>query len=237
MLERLAEVGSTQDALAAAAAAGAPAGTAVVAGAQTGGRGSRGQRWSSPVGGLWLSVLLRPATAAAVELVGIRAGLAIAAALETLGPLPSLQLKWPNDILLNGAKLGGVLVEAQWTGGRPDAVLVGVGLNVCNTPPADTRWPATTLAAWWPAITVEAVLQAMLPALRGLDLAQPVLTPAELATFAARHALAGCRIAAPVAGVVGALAADGTLTVRRDDGATDRLRSGPIVPADAAAPA
>lgn len=234
---RFAEVGSTQDALAEAAAAGAPAGTAVVARVQSGGRGSRGQRWQSPEGGLWLSVLLRPPQATAMELASVRAGLAVAAALDALGPVPPLQLKWPNDLLLNGRKVGGVLVEAQWTGGRPDALLVGVGLNVRNAPPADTRWPATALAEWLPAVQVDAVLQMLLSPLRSLDLARPLLTPAELQAFAARHALAGCRISAPVAGVVGALGADGTLAVQRDDGTTERLRSGPIVPAAAAAPA
>lgn len=234
-LIRMGAVGSTQDVLAEAAAAGAPSGTAVVATEQTGGRGSRGQRWSSPDGGLWLSVLLRPRHALAMELASVRAGLAVAAALEALGPLPRLQLKWPNDLLLQDRKVGGVLVEAHWTGGRPDALLVGAGLNVRNAPPADARWPATALADWLPAVQVEAVLQAVLPALRRLELERPLLAPTELRAFADRHALAGRRIAAPIPGVVGALSPDGTLAVLRDDGAADQLRSGPIVPATASA--
>jgi BirA family biotin operon repressor/biotin-[acetyl-CoA-carboxylase] ligase len=68
------------------AAEGAEAGTIVVAGEQTGGRGSRGRAWKSPPGGLWLSVLFRPGVAAGVELCGLRIGLAVAEAIESLGP-------------------------------------------------------------------------------------------------------------------------------------------------------
>ena len=108
---RLARTASTMDALHELAQAGAPAGTAVVAEAQVAGRGSRGRGWSSPPGGLWLSVLARPRTAG-LELLSLRAGLAVAELLDRLGVGARARLKWPNDLMLDGRKAGGILCDA-----------------------------------------------------------------------------------------------------------------------------
>lgn len=227
-LLRLAQVGSTQDACFALAAEGAEAGSAVVAEEQAGGRGSRGQRWSSPRGGLWLSVLFRPVAAAAPELLAVRAGLAVAAALDELGGLPPVRLKWPNDVVVADRKVGGILCEAQWAGSRLLATVIGVGINVTNDVPPDARMPALALAAWRPGLTVEQVLAPVLAHLRAIDPAAPALDRAELAAFARRDWLEGQRLAAPVAGRAAGLAPDGTLQVRTADGQLQHLRTGPV---------
>lgn len=127
LVEAAAETGSTNADLLAAAAAGAAAGTVLVAELQTGGRGRLDRSWVSPVGaGLTFSVLLRPAPPLPTwGWLPLLTGLALA---RTLGS--DARLKWPNDVLfgLRGGKLAGILVQA---GG--DAVVVGVGLNVSTT--------------------------------------------------------------------------------------------------------
>jgi len=230
LLHRRTVVASTQDEAFVLAASGAPAGTAVVAEVQEGGRGSRGQRWASAAGGLWLSVLLRPAAPAAPELASLRAGLAVAQALGALDDLPAVQLKWPNDLLIDGRKVGGVLVEAQWTAARLEALVIGVGLNVRNVPPTDARWPAVRLAEWLPAVQVEAVLRLVLPALQQLSLDGASLAAAEITAFASRDALRGAALAEPSVGTADGVADDGQLRVRAADGTITLLRSGPIVP-------
>src|SRR4051794_17490868 len=97
----------------------APAGTAVVAEGQTGGRGARGRPWHSPPGGLWLSVLYRPPAPGGLELLSLRLGLLVAAELEAAIPGLPVMLKWPNDLMLRDRKLGGILCEARWQGEAP----------------------------------------------------------------------------------------------------------------------
>lgn len=235
-LRRIAECASTQDEAFAAAALGAPSGTAIVAAVQTGGRGSRGQRWASADGGLWLSVLRRAAGTVAPDLVSVRVGLAVAEALATLGGLPDVQLKWPNDLLVDGRKVGGVLVEAHWSAGQLELLVVGVGLNVRNAPPADARWPAVCLAEWLPAVQVEAVLGRVVAAVRAIALTGDALSAAEMRRFASRDALRGQRLHAPAGGRADGIESDGRLRVRLADDAVVLLRSGPVIPLDSQAP-
>src|SRR5262245_8491550 len=133
----LGRVGSTQDELRALAAAGAPAFTAVRADEQTAGRGRRGRTWSAPAGtALLVSILLRPGRPAdelgALSLVG---GLAVCEALRTTGTRP--RLRWPNDVVVDGRKIAGVLPELV----EGPAVVLGVGVNVSmdegQLPPTD----------------------------------------------------------------------------------------------------
>jgi BirA family biotin operon repressor/biotin-[acetyl-CoA-carboxylase] ligase len=100
---------STSDRLKALARAGAPEWTAVLADRQTGGRGREGRTWASPIGGLYLSVLLRPRFARA-GLLPLAAGVAVAEAAGELGV--RAELKWPNDVMASGRTLAGVLSEA-----------------------------------------------------------------------------------------------------------------------------
>lgn len=124
---------------------GSPAGTAVVAEEQTAGRGRAGRGFLSPRGGVYLSVLLRPALAPAQGgRLTLLAALAVCEALEELGcPTPSI--KWPNDVLLSGGKVCGILLEMVAREDCVDFVVLGAGLNVHTVPPgvgATSLWGA-----------------------------------------------------------------------------------------------
>jgi BirA family biotin operon repressor/biotin-[acetyl-CoA-carboxylase] ligase len=129
------------------AATGAPAGTLVWAGEQLAGRGRRGRGWTSPPGNLYMSLLLRPGRVASIACqLNFVAAVALAEAVAGLLPhSASVALKWPNDVLVNGAKVSGILLEAA---AAPDHVIdwlvIGVGVNVASHPP-DTPYPATNL--------------------------------------------------------------------------------------------
>lgn len=230
IIHRLDIVGSTQDEAHRLAAAGTPAGTAVIAVRQTAGRGSRGRTWESPAGGLWLSMISRPAAGAGIELLSVRAGLATAAALESLRGLPPVELKWPNDVLLEGRKVGGILCEARWQGDTLAWVAVGIGLNVQNQAPAAGRLPGCSLGEWRPDLSVDEVLAPLLAELHGLDGAGTTLARPELAAWRRRDWLRGRTLRQPVAGTVEGIAADGALCVRRPDASLELVRSGDATP-------
>ena len=141
-------VASTNDEAKRRAEEGAPGGRWSPPRSRSGGRGRYGRSWASPPGNLYASVLLRPdcpmARAAQLSLV---AGLALADALEGIGrPGLDVKLKWPNDVLIGGAKVAGLLLEGA---ARPDGsaawVIVGSGVNVASCPEG-TPYPATCLA-------------------------------------------------------------------------------------------
>jgi BirA family biotin operon repressor/biotin-[acetyl-CoA-carboxylase] ligase len=125
---------STNDLVSREAQNGHPEGLAVIAEAQLSGRGRQGRVWESPPkGGLYASVLLRPDWALnQLTRLTILSGLAAAETVEQLtGKKP--QIKWPNDIVLNGKKLGGILTEAQCDPDRIRAAIIGIGLNLNQT--------------------------------------------------------------------------------------------------------
>lgn len=127
--------GSTNDDLLEAGKLGAPHGTGLAARAQTAGRGRRGHKWDSTVGNLLLSIVVRPKVNAA-KYSGLAAvcGLAVLKTLEKQGLATEIGLKWPNDLVARGRKLGGILVEAARDNeGKPFAVC-GIGVNVNYTP-------------------------------------------------------------------------------------------------------
>jgi BirA family biotin operon repressor/biotin-[acetyl-CoA-carboxylase] ligase len=124
-------VGSTNDWLRAAAAEGAPEGLVVFAEEQTHGRGQAGRTWLAPPGsGLLVSVLLRPSLPldrlATVSMLGATA--TAGAAVEQTG-LP-IVLKWPNDLIVGGRKLGGILTDSSIEGSQIDYAILGIGMNV-----------------------------------------------------------------------------------------------------------
>ncbi len=143
---------STNDLARSLAASGAAEGTVIVAEQQTAGRGRLGRSWASPPGGLWLSVLLRPdLPLGQTPLVGLAASTAAAAAIEeTTGLRP--RVKWPNDVLIDGRKVAGLLLEAGplQAGSGAAWLIVGIGINA-NVPlealPSRPLYPATSLAA------------------------------------------------------------------------------------------
>jgi len=129
------------------ARAGAPAGTLVWARSQHAGRGRRGRAWQSPVGGLYCALVLRPRCAIAeAAQVSFVAALAVAEAVEEL--LPSgrrVRCKWPNDVLVDGAKIAGILLESEAAGEKLRALVVGIGVNL-DSRPDDVEFPATSIA-------------------------------------------------------------------------------------------
>jgi len=112
---------------------------------QTAGRGSRGRSWVAPPGNLSLSVLLRPATPAAESgIFSLLAGVAVAAAIQAALPAgTAAMLKWPNDVLLDGAKCAGVLIDAAPTGTGLDWLVIGIGVNLRHAPEIPGRRTAT----------------------------------------------------------------------------------------------
>ncbi len=126
------EVESTQNIARNLAAEGAPHGTVVIAETQSAGRGRMGRGWHSPPGvNLYTTIILRPKIAMAeVPRLSLVAGIAAAEALEEVAP-GIVQLKWPNDVWLNGRKAGGIISEAVTDRTQQlDSVLVGIGLNL-----------------------------------------------------------------------------------------------------------
>jgi len=225
---RLDAVPSTMDALHELAEQGAPPGTAVVAEVQTAGRGSRGRAWASPPGGLWLSVLVRPAPER-LELVSLRAGLAVADALERFGIGERIAIKWPNDLMLGDRKTGGLLCEARWHGATPAWIVIGLGLNVANPPGPSLAATATHLAAARPGLEPTELVEPIVAALRAMNSPSGPLTPAEQARFAHRDWLRGQAIEQPVAGTVEGIAPDGALRVRAGEGQIVEARAGTVV--------
>lgn len=98
----------------------APEGAVILVDQQTEGRGRFGKQWFSPEGGLWMSVILQPPEH---SLIAIAAGVAVCKTLHMNGILPGI--KWPNDIMLNGKKIGGILTEVV-----DDFVILGIGINL-----------------------------------------------------------------------------------------------------------
>lgn len=228
MIERHGRLPSTQDRLHQLAAAGALAGTAVVAREQSAGRGSRGRVWHSPPGGLWVSVLCRPRDEAAASVLSLRAGLAVAEVLEgILGE--RTRLKWPNDLILRDRKLGGVLCEARWQGSGPGWVAVGIGLNVANPIPSPLAATAVALGEIRPGIGPDELVEPVVAAVAALSEAAGALAPAELAAYAERDWLRGRRVLAPAPGIAAGITAAGALVVRQEDGTTTVCSSGGVV--------
>lgn len=141
-------VDSTQNHLRNLALSGAPEGTVVVALEQTSGKGRMGRSWSSPRGGLWFSLLLRPSLQLRdLPKLTLLFGVVVAEAVEDLGVKTCL--KWPNDLLAGGKKMCGILMETSAEPDRVEYVLVGVGINA-NFPitslPEEVRSKSTTLS-------------------------------------------------------------------------------------------
>jgi len=131
----------------------------VVADEQTGGHGRRGRSWTSPPGNLYATVVTAPRFAPAFLPAGsLIAATALCRAIEQLAATPPpLSVKWPNDVLLDGRKLAGLLLEVAG-----DAVLIGCGLNLRVAPPAFPE--AATLAGWGLDVPAPLVLEGWLGA-------------------------------------------------------------------------
>ncbi len=206
-VELLETVSSTQDVAHELAAAGAAAGTLVLANEQTSGRGRHGRPWiSNPGAGVWLTMIERPTDPASADVLSLRVGLALARALDPFAT-DRVHLKWPNDVYSAGRKLAGVLAEARWRDGAIEWVAVGVGINVV-APSDEPR--GIGLAA---GTTRLAVLRAAVPLLRAAAAARGHLAESELAEFAARDIAAGQGCVQPIVGRVAGIDRTGALLI------------------------
>jgi BirA family biotin operon repressor/biotin-[acetyl-CoA-carboxylase] ligase len=212
----LRETTSTNDRARALAAAGAPLGTLVSAGAQSSGRGRQGRSWSAPPGrALLMSLVLRSPD----RMLPLAAAVAVA---EAAGP--EAAIKWPNDVLLDGRKLAGILAEARPQDGW---AVLGIGLNVAVRPadlPADLRPTAATLGL--EPRDVEPVLDRLLAALERTLALDP---PALLDAWRARDALRGREVAwATGHGRAAGIDGDGRLVVELPGGGRTALEAGEV---------
>lgn len=226
---------STNDGAIEAARRGAQEGLVVVTDLQTAGRGRRGRTWLSPEGGLYFSMLLRPPLAARrLALLGITVGLGVSRALARLG-IADVALKWPNDVVVDGRKVAGVLVEASVDTERVAWAVVGVGIDAGKAPPdlADTAVGLAELREPADALSRAAVLAAV------LDWTEPELErlysddPALMVDVSASCETLGSEVVvtlpdgSTVQGTATALDHDGCLVLRTAEGEV-RLASGDV---------
>jgi len=215
---------STMDDAHRLAADGAEAGTLVVADHQETGRGRAGRVWASaPHAGLWMTLIERPRDREMLDVLALRLGLALAAALD---PFVSsgVRLKWPNDLFVGAGKLAGILVEARWREDVVDWVAIGVGVNM--RVPAEFVGAASVQSD----VSRAQLLLAMVPRMRAASAGTGVLSAEELQAWSARDVSVGRSISAPIAGVVLGIAATGALLVRSlGTGTVESARSGSLV--------
>jgi len=144
------EIGSTNDEAKRLAALGVGEGTVVIAEGQTKGRGKPGRRWFSPKGsGVYLSIIIEPHKSSdKIEVITLLGTLASARAIIGLTSL-DVKLKWPNDVMVSGKKIGGILTEVCRTKRGGKSFIVGIGLNVNTTKdelPQKLRTTTTSIA-------------------------------------------------------------------------------------------
>lgn len=154
---------STNDDVCAAAKAGESEGYVVQALQQKSGRGRHGRTWESPEGNLYASILLRPhATPQQIAFYSFATAMAVYDAVLAAKPSANVQLKWPNDVLVDGKKISGVLLEtAPVDNGVVDWVVIGVGINV-NSCPENAMYPTTSLKEEGVKVSVDDVLKELL---------------------------------------------------------------------------
>jgi BirA family transcriptional regulator, biotin operon repressor / biotin---[acetyl-CoA-carboxylase] ligase len=208
----------------------------IVADEQTAGRGRQGRNWVSPPGNLHLTLLLPTATPLRDQpKLGFAAGVALARTAQALLPdsVPA-RLKWPNDLLVGGAKASGLLLEGL---GQGAAVAIGMGVNILAHPP-DTPYPATHLAEHAPGLERTQVFEALAEALaEELDLFADgrgfALTRRRWLSFAAHF---GRRISigqenSALEGIFADLDGDGRLLIETAQGPV-RIAAGDVFPLD-----
>lgn len=233
-LRYLPSVASTQDVAREAALTGAPGGLVVVAGEQTAGKGRAGRSWWSPAsGGLYVSLLLRPALRPEhAQWVTMCLALGAAEAIEAVCGLRP-DLKWPNDLEWQGRKLAGILAESAFTGARLDYVIVGIGLNVAvdfSEQPELARTAVSLEAAAGRPVDSPELLGALLARVEAhLMAAEQGISP--LTAWKDRLVTLQCAVEARgfdgrvLAGVAVDVQEDGSLVLQLDDGREEIVRA------------
>ncbi|MGI4880300.1 MAG: biotin--[acetyl-CoA-carboxylase] ligase [Janthinobacterium lividum] len=224
-------VGSTNDWLA-TQLDGGPDELWVRADRQTSGRGRRGRVWVSVPGNLFASVLVRPQPGEGpAQLLSFVAAVALRQALEHWAPAASLRLKWPNDVLLGGTKVAGILLE-----GHAGATIIGIGVNLAGHP-ADLDRPATSIAgAGIPAPTAAEFLDVLVVAFAAVraEWRRDGFAPIRRRWLAGAAGLGG-RIEArlgseTICGRFEDIGGDGALILRLDDATVRRIHAGEVFP-------
>jgi BirA family biotin operon repressor/biotin-[acetyl-CoA-carboxylase] ligase len=234
------EAESTQDLARDLAERSESDGLAIMALHQTRGRGRLGRYWISPPGkNLALSLILRPALAP-VEgvLLGLLGSIAAAATIEDRG-VPTAELRWPNDVMVRGRKIAGILSEARIQGSVLEYVIIGIGMNV-NTVisdfPSELRPSVTSLfmctgAKWGIEEIARSFLEHMEALSRRVKSEGCAFIPA---LWENRWAHRGQLLRRDgITGLAEGLDSDGALLLRTDDGRLLRITSGEPVPLDA----
>jgi len=143
-------VGSTQEIAKELATQGAVEGTVIIAETQSVGRGRLGRGWFSPVGGIWMSLLLSPKRSVKkLQVLNLLAALAVSRSIEKACGIEA-RIKWPNDVLIQGRKVAGILSETFARGGIVNSIVLGMGINAnvdTGLFPFDLRSSATSLSA------------------------------------------------------------------------------------------
>ena len=230
-IEQVTEIDSTNEACRLRALAGEGAGLVIRADRQTAGRARRGRSWNSPAGDLYASLLLRPTRPVSeAAALGFAAVTAMGDVAEELLPgAAQVRHKWPNDLLINGRKASGILLETQ-----PGFVVLGIGINVASHP-ADTPYPATDLLAESAMpMAPQALLERFLAAFSPLhETWEADGFPALLAAWRRRAAGLGAPIEVrlereTLSGVFRDLEPDGTLRLALSDGTERRIAAGDV---------
>lgn len=239
-LVSLGDVDSTNAEARRRADTGAADGTLIRAARQLAGRGRQGRTWTSPAGNLYMSLILRPACPpAAAANLGFIAAVALADALgEVLPGDATVTCKWPNDVLVDGRKVAGILVESATSNpATVDWAIIGMGVNVAWHPAAtDSLYPPTSLAACGAGVTPDALLACLARHLeRTLERWQGAgFAPVRAAWLARAHALGGplsVRLdGGAVSGLFRDIDGDGAL-VLEVDGTPRRIAVGDVFPA------
>jgi BirA family biotin operon repressor/biotin-[acetyl-CoA-carboxylase] ligase len=222
------EIGSTNDWL--ATQDGAADGLWVRAKRQSGGRGRRGRAWSSLEGNLFISVLTRPQPGEGPsQQLSFVAAVALDRALQHWVPAENLALKWPNDLLLNGTKVSGILLE-----GSDGATIIGIGVNLVAHP-ADTERPATSLVAQgYVAPSAHDLAVALMEAFNATrkawrDYGFEAIRNAWMARASRLGAPLVARLGSEtLTGTFDGLNADGALRLRFDDGSSRAIHAGEV---------
>ncbi len=238
--------GSTNDIARRLAEAGAPAGTVVLTREQPAGRGQHGRVWHvAPGKALPLSIVLRPRPVvgpdASPAVVPLRVGMALARALERATGA-AIGLKWPNDIVLQDRKVGGILCEGALSFAGDGFIVAGIGVNVRQAPadwPEAVRPLATSLEmATGAPVSLPGVAGAIIAEVLALGAGAALpLSADEVGEFARRDVLRGRAVTldGEPAGTALGLDRSGALLVRSPGGAVRVLRSGTVRPACVAA--
>ena len=230
-------IGSTNDEAKLLADSGAPEGLLVIAEEQTAGRGRTGRTWITPLGqALAISLVLRPSLLPVEQgtQLTMLAGLAVCQAVEQVTGLHP-QLKWPNDVLLSGKKVAGLLVETALRGDQLDYAVLGLGLNVNFAPPPEAvDFPATSLQAEAHAeLDRLPLLHAILERLEALYPQVGASDQALYQAWSARLAMVGEPIVVRTAegdqsGVLEGVTPEGALLLKQADGQTLKLLAGDV---------